>query len=116
MRPQSARSWAARRAAAGADAVTAATRAPHGTNDEGRKTDGVLRSFVVRPSSRSRLLARLAAEQPRRPEDEHEHEQTEDDHRLPAGADIAVTEGGDQADEQPAQHGAGEVADAAEDG
>src|SRR5579884_4493507 len=56
------------------------------------------------------------AQQAGRRKDENEHEDREDDDVGPAHRDQLAAEGLDQSDQDAADHGAGDAADAAEDG
>src|SRR5258708_15275885 len=59
---------------------------------------------------------RRAAEEPGGAEHQHQNQDREDDHVGPAHGDELAAQGFDEADQQPAQHRAGDVADAAENG
>src|SRR6516164_832027 len=87
-------------------------------------------SALVDPRGRVRLLKlRLshggpllgfrgsrASEQTGRPEDQDQHQDREDDHISPSHLEILPSERFDEADQHAAQHGARQIADAAEHG
>src|SRR6185437_15142012 len=64
----------------------------------------------------SNLLDVRLSEQTRRPEDQYEHQDRESGDILVLRAEIGRVEDFDKADEQPAQHGAGQRSDAAQHG
>src|SRR5215210_4725605 len=69
------------------------------------------RATLLLPAS---LHRRAVAEQARGPENEHHDENGEDHDRGPPDAYVLVGHGADDADEEPPDHGPGQVADASE--
>src|SRR5512146_1569291 len=60
------------------------------------------------------LFADLLPEQAGWPQEQDENQNCEDPGLGPAGVEEAITEGGQQPDQDAAQHGSGNIADAAE--
>src|SRR5450756_2034166 len=76
-----------------------------------------LRMFSVIPmTATSDLFRRLLSQQPGRPPEENNDEDDEDKDIFPGSADVAGKERFHESQQQPADHGARDVADAAQDG
>src|SRR5690348_13675825 len=70
----------------------------------------------IRPTMSSDLLDLRFAQETGRPEDQHQHQNGEDRDVLVLAREVAGPEHLDQADQQSAQHGARQRADAAQHG